>query len=57
MIGDDLENDVGGAQSAGIRGVLVRTGKFDPDRLADTPPNWAPHDVVDSIRDVPALLT
>lgn len=28
MIGDDIENDVGGAQKCGIRGVLVRTGKF-----------------------------
>ena len=32
MIGDDLENDVGGAQAAGLRGILVRTGKF---RAAD----------------------
>jgi phospholysine phosphohistidine inorganic pyrophosphate phosphatase len=28
MIGDDVLSDVGGAQRAGIRGVLVRTGKF-----------------------------
>lgn len=28
MIGDDLENDVGGAQANGIRGILVRTGKY-----------------------------
>ena len=28
MIGDDLHNDVAGAQSAGLRGVLVRTGKY-----------------------------
>jgi len=28
MIGDDLLDDVGGAQEAGIRGYLVRTGKF-----------------------------
>lgn len=27
MVGDDIENDIGGAQSAGIRGVLVETGK------------------------------
>lgn len=30
MIGDDLHNDVGGAQSAGIRGILTRTGKYRP---------------------------
>ncbi len=28
MVGDDLESDVGGAQAVGMRGVLVRTGKF-----------------------------
>lgn len=28
MIGDDIVTDIGGAQDAGIRGVLVRTGKF-----------------------------
>lgn len=31
MIGDDLESDVGGAQAAGLRGVLVRTGKHRPE--------------------------
>lgn len=30
MIGDDLENDIGGAQSLGIAGILVRTGKYRP---------------------------
>ena len=28
MIGDDLVGDVGGAQSCGIRGVQVKTGKY-----------------------------
>lgn len=28
MIGDDLVNDVGGAQRCGIKGVQVRTGKY-----------------------------
>ncbi|WP_078128626.1 TIGR01458 family HAD-type hydrolase [Leptospira alexanderi] len=28
MIGDDLDSDVGGAQACGIRGVLVKTGKY-----------------------------
>src|SRR3989440_10818206 len=31
MVGDDLESDVAGAQGVGMRGVLVRTGKFRPD--------------------------
>lgn len=30
LIGDDVEDDVGGAQRAGIAGVLVRTGKYRP---------------------------
>ncbi len=28
MIGDDAEADVGGAMAAGLKGVLVRTGKY-----------------------------
>lgn len=28
MIGDDIVSDVGGAQSVGMRGFLVRTGKY-----------------------------
>lgn len=30
MIGDDLEADVKGAQNAGIKGILVKTGKYRP---------------------------
>lgn len=33
MVGDDIEGDVAGAQAAGIRGVLVQTGKFRPGDL------------------------
>lgn len=40
MIGDDVHDDVGAAQQAGIAGVLVRTGKFRPgdDSLAEVQP-------------------
>jgi ribonucleotide monophosphatase NagD (HAD superfamily) len=31
MVGDDIENDIGGAQRAGLRGVLVCTGKHAMD--------------------------
>jgi HAD superfamily hydrolase (TIGR01458 family) len=31
MVGDDVENDVRGAQRAGIAGILVRTGKYRKD--------------------------
>ncbi|KAK1164410.1 phospholysine phosphohistidine inorganic pyrophosphate phosphatase-like isoform X1, partial [Acipenser oxyrinchus oxyrinchus] len=30
MIGDDLVNDVGGAQQCGMKAVQVRTGKYRP---------------------------
>jgi phospholysine phosphohistidine inorganic pyrophosphate phosphatase len=30
MVGDDIVSDVGGAQSCGLPGVLVRTGKYRP---------------------------
>ena len=33
MVGDDLWSDVGGAQGAGLRGWLVRTGKFREEAL------------------------
>lgn len=54
MVGDDVESDIGGAVRAGLRGVLVRTGKFREETLAAADP--PPADVVDSIADVPALL-
>lgn len=36
MIGDDIVGDVEGAQKAGIRGVLVKTGKFRQQDLDST---------------------
>ncbi|XP_011674256.1 phospholysine phosphohistidine inorganic pyrophosphate phosphatase [Strongylocentrotus purpuratus] len=30
MVGDDIVNDVGGAQKCGLKGLQVRTGKFRP---------------------------
>jgi ribonucleotide monophosphatase NagD (HAD superfamily) len=54
VVGDDLESDVGGAQAAGMRGVLVRTGKFLPEELARSAVR--PDAVLDSIADLPALL-
>lgn len=50
MIGDDVYNDVGGAQAAGIRGVLVKTGKYRGE-LAEASGVTADL-VVDSIADV-----
>jgi len=50
MIGDDIRSDVGGAQAAGMVGVLVRTGKFRP---ADLEGNIRPDAILDSIADLP----
>jgi HAD superfamily hydrolase (TIGR01458 family) len=50
MIGDDVVGDVQGAQRAGIRGALVKTGKFRPRDLEADP---IPDVVFDSIADLP----
>ncbi len=50
MIGDDIKGDIGGSQNAGIRGVLVKTGKFQP---SDLELDIKPFGVIDSIRDLP----
>jgi len=33
-VGDDLDSDVGGGQAAGLKGILVRTGKYRPEDAA-----------------------
>jgi HAD superfamily hydrolase (TIGR01458 family) len=54
MVGDDVEADIGGAKAIGMRGILVRTGKFRPAALRDADP--PPDAVVDSIVDLPSYL-
>lgn len=54
MIGDDIDSDVGGAQQAGLKGILVRTGKYRQG-YADASP-IKPDVVIDSILDLPRLL-
>lgn len=54
MVGDDINSDVGGAQSAGMRGVLVRTGKFSEKRLKES--GIVPYKIIDSIRDLPVII-
>ena len=50
MIGDDVVGDVGGAQHVGLRGVLVRTGKFRP---ADLSGEIRPDAILGSIAALP----
>jgi HAD superfamily hydrolase (TIGR01458 family) len=54
MVGDDAEADVGGALAAGLRAILVRTGKYSAQALAAS--GVTPTAIVDSIAAVPALL-
>jgi ribonucleotide monophosphatase NagD (HAD superfamily) len=50
MVGDDVEADIGGAQAAGLKGALVRTGKFRP---ADLERGIQPDVVWESVADLP----
>jgi HAD superfamily hydrolase (TIGR01458 family) len=50
MIGDALHPDVEGAQLAGLKGVLVRTGKFN---ASDLTGSVRPDAVLDSVADLP----
>jgi len=54
MIGDDIKGDIEAAQQAGIRTVLVRTGKFTP---SDLNLGVTPDVVIDSIADLPEWWT
>jgi HAD superfamily hydrolase (TIGR01458 family) len=54
MVGDDIDNDVLAAQSLGMTGILVRTGKFRADAQVRT--DGIPDRVVDSVADVPELI-
>ncbi len=52
MIGDGIETDVLGAQKAGLKGALVRTGKF---RESDLEGPIKPDLILNSVADLPTL--
>ena len=54
MVGDDIESDVGGALTAGLRGVLVRTGKYREEFVAES--EIEPTATIDSIEALPTVL-
>lgn len=54
MVGDDIEADVNGAQTCGIQGVLVRTGKYRPGVASER--GFGPAAIIDSVADLPELL-
>ncbi|XP_076060407.1 phospholysine phosphohistidine inorganic pyrophosphate phosphatase [Oratosquilla oratoria] len=54
MVGDDIVSDVGGAQACGIRGVLVRTGKYTPND--ENHPTVKPDFIADTLEEVVNLI-
>ncbi|XP_072178014.1 phospholysine phosphohistidine inorganic pyrophosphate phosphatase-like [Diadema setosum] len=54
MVGDDIVNDVGGAQKCGLRGLQVRTGKFRPSD--EKHPEVTPDGFVDNLAQAVDLL-
>lgn len=47
VVGDDIEMDVGGAQKAGMLGILVKTGKYRPELVEKS--KIKPEIIIDSI--------
>jgi len=54
MVGDDIESDIKGAHRVGIRGILVKTGKFLPSDLERE--DIHPWKTVESIADLPKII-
>lgn len=54
MVGDDVEADVGGAMDAGLRGILVRTGKYRKEWIEKS--EITPSRTLASIAELPAAL-
>jgi HAD superfamily hydrolase (TIGR01458 family) len=50
MIGDDIDTDVKGAQAAGLKGLLVKTGKF---RQQDLDGTTRPDAILESVAGLP----
>jgi HAD superfamily hydrolase (TIGR01458 family) len=50
MVGDGIDTDIAAARNAGMKSILVRTGKFSPWDLEGP---VRPDAVLDSIRDIP----
>ncbi|UCD63781.1 MAG: TIGR01458 family HAD-type hydrolase [Candidatus Zixiibacteriota bacterium] len=54
MVGDDIVSDIGGAQKAGLKGVLVKTGKYRQE-VADSS-DVTPDLTIDSVASLRDLL-
>ena len=54
MVGDDWEADIAGAQKVGLRTVLVRTGKYQPEDEKNLDPQ--PDGVIKNLGHLPEIL-
>ena len=55
MIGDDIINDVEGSKLAGIKGILVKTGKYRKDLVEKS--NIEPDLIISSIDEIKESLS
>ena len=55
MVGDDLYNDIYGAQRLKIPGILVKTGKYHSGMLESS--NIKPDGLIDSIEDIAKIIS
>jgi len=54
MVGDDIVTDIGGARACGMKGILVRTGKYREEAVRQS--GITPDLVIDSLADLPDHL-
>jgi HAD superfamily hydrolase (TIGR01458 family) len=54
IVGDDIDSDIGGGQTAGLTGILVKTGKYRQDYADNSP--VVPGLTIPSVAELPGLL-
>ena len=54
VVGDDLDGDIGGAHNAGMKSVLVKTGKFREENLKRS--EIKPNHIINSVADLPNIF-
>jgi HAD superfamily hydrolase (TIGR01458 family) len=54
IVGDDIDADVGGGQQAGLKGILVKTGKYRQGYVEAS--SVKPDLIIDSVKDLPGIL-
>lgn len=54
MVGDDIVNDIYGAQNAGLKALLVKTGKYREDKVAES--GIEPDCIIESVAELQKLF-